>query len=515
MLMVACKKEATRWQTDWLVPIVEDTLSLNHLYNDSTLSLNASQIEINLTRELLNLGLSDLIEIPDTTISQSFQSNFTISNVSPGFVFVNSLKTHQFDLLDIQLKKVRVKTGQIDLKVFNPLNTAVIYTIEFPSVSLNGQSFNQSFTVASGSVQNPTVSSQIIDLSGYDIALGGTQDMEFNKIQSKLTLQTDPNGPSVSIFNNQNFHFEASFENLTFDYAKGYFGSSTIFQSSQFNIPYLNKISDGSLSLPDMQLSFEVENGFKMGLRAQIEQLSTTNNQGQMVSLIAPSIGPSMFLAGASGSFNSLQPSHLDIEFNNNNSNIQDYIENLGALQQISYQLQPNPWGNVNAGHDEAFANSRLKVKVHAQMPLSLCADGLSLQDTFNINLSQDFNKTHISSGNIILEATNAFPLACDLILYFLKDGQIWHTLVADAQIASAALGQIDPIDGLLKKNSKINISLPDQIVADLKDLNQLIVRATLATTDPNTGLAIWQQVQANAFLALQMKLRLKTQMMP
>ena len=63
MLMVACKKEATRWQTDWLVPIVEDTLSLNHLYNDSTLSLNASQIEINLTRELLNLGLSELIAI--------------------------------------------------------------------------------------------------------------------------------------------------------------------------------------------------------------------------------------------------------------------------------------------------------------------------------------------------------------------------------------------------------------------------------------------------------------------
>ncbi|MEY4992579.1 MAG: hypothetical protein RI948_1461, partial [Bacteroidota bacterium] len=45
---VSCKKDATRWQTEWLLPVLNDTLSLAHYYNDSTLSINGSQIDINL-----------------------------------------------------------------------------------------------------------------------------------------------------------------------------------------------------------------------------------------------------------------------------------------------------------------------------------------------------------------------------------------------------------------------------------------------------------------------------------
>ena len=511
----SCKKEATRWQSDWLVPILKDTLSLSNLYNDSTLSISGSQINIDLSRTLLDLGLSDIVNIPDTTISQQYQANFTVSNVSPGFTFVNSVKTHALDLGDIQLKKVRVQSGQIELKVYNPLNTAVLYQIELPGVSQNGQAFVQNYTVAAGTVQNPTIATETINLSGYEIDLSGQQGLEFNKIQSKLTLKTDPNGQTVSIYNNQVFKYEATFENLRFDYAKGYFGATLLADQQQFTLPYLDKITGGSLSLPNLSLDVQIENGFKMALRAQIEQMNATNTQGQTVSLTAPSIGPSMFLAPAVGSWNNLQPSSLLLHFDANNSNIKNYIENLGAYQNISYQLQPNPWGNTSAGHDEAFANSRLRLKVSAQMPMALNADALTLQDTFALDLSQDLNKTHVTGATLILDATNAFPVACDIVLYFMKDDQIMHTVVADAQLASAALGQIDPQDGLLKKKSKIKIVLPPGLVADLQDLNQVAVSAAFATTDPATGLAVQQAIQANAFLALQVQMQLQTQIRP
>lgn len=512
---VSCKKEATRWQTDWLLPVLNDTLSLSNLYNDSTLSINGTQIDINLSRTLLDLSLSDLVKIPDTTITQQYQSNFTVNNVTPGFVFVNSVKVHDLDLGDIQLKKVRVESGQIQLKVYNPLNTAVLYQIELPGVTQNGQVFIQNYTVQPGTVQNPTIATENIDLSGYEINLGGLQGLEFNKIQSKLTLKTDPNGQAVSIYNNQVFKYEATFENLRFDYAKGYFGSTLLADQQQFTLPYLDKITSGSLSLPDLSLDLQIENGFKMALRAQIEQLSTTNTQGQSVALNAPSIGPSMFLAPAVGNWNTLQPSTLNLHFDQNNSNIKSYLENLGAFQQLSYQLQPNPWGNTAQGHDEAFAHSHLRLKVSAQMPMALSADGLTLQDTFALNLAQDLNKTHVTGATVVLDATNAFPLACDLVLYFMKDGQILHTVIADAQLASAALGQIDPSDGLLKKKSKIKIVLPPALVADLQDLNEVAVAATFATTDPSSGLAVQQHVQAHAFLALQLQLQLQTQIRP
>jgi hypothetical protein len=515
VFFVSCKKEATRWHTDWLLPVLNDTLSLSNLYNDSTLSINGTQIDINLSRTLLDLSLSDLVKIPDTTITQQYQSNFTVNNVTPGFVFVNSVKVHDLDLGDIQLKKVRVQSGQIQLKVYNPLNTAVLYQIELPGVSQNGQVFIQNYTVQPGTVQNPTIATENIDLSGYEINLGGLQGLEFNKIQSKLTLKTDPNGQAVSIYNNQVFKYEATFENLRFDYAKGYFGSTLIAGQEQFTLPYLDKITSGSIALPDLSLDLQIENGFKMALRAQIEQLSASNTQGQSVSLSAPSIGPNVYLSPAVGNWNTLQPSTLNLHFDQNNSNIKSYLENLGAFQNISYQLQPNPWGNTAAGHDEAFANSHLRLKISAQMPMALSADGLTLQDTFALNLAQDLSKTHVTGATVVLDATNAFPLACDLVLYFMKDGQILHTVIADAQLASAALGQIDPLDGLLKKKSKIKIVLPPGLVADLQNLNEVVVAATFATTDPSTGLAIQQQVQANAFLALQLQLQLQTQIRP
>jgi hypothetical protein len=146
---------------------------------------------------------------------------------------------------------------------------------------------------------------------------------------------------------------------------------------------------------------------------------------------------------------------------------------------------------------------------------MALSADGLTLQDTFALNLKQDLSKSHVTGATVVLNATNAFPLACDLVLYFMKDGQILHTVVADAQLASALMGQIDPADSLLKKKSKIQIVLPPALVADLQDLNEIAVTATFATTDPNTGLAVQQHIQANAFLALQLQLQLQTQIRP
>ena len=511
----SCKKEATRWQSDWLLPVLQDTLSLAHYYNDSTLNTNGSQINVNLSRTILDLGLSDLIHIPDTTITQQYQSTVAINNVTPGFTFVNNVKTHSLELGDILLKKVRVKSGGIELKVFNPLNTSVKFQVELPSVTQNGQVFLAQFSVAAGSVSSPKVSTEFIDLTGYDIDLGGVQGLEFNQIQSKLTIQTDPNGPTVNIYSNHVFKFEATFKSLQFDYAKGYFGSQLLAGQEQFTLPYLHLITAGTIALPDRDLQVQVENGFKMALRAQIESLNAINTQGQEISLNAPSIGPSMYLAPATGSWNTLQPSTLQLQFNQNNSNIKAYLENLGAQQQIAYQLQPNPWGNTSAGHDEAFGNSRLKLKVNAQMPLALQADGLTLQDTFDIDLQQNLEKSHVTGATLILNATNAFPFACDLVLFFMKDGQIQHTVIADAQLSSASFGQLDPVDGLYKKKSKIQVVLPPELVADLQELNQVAVAATFATPDPISGLAVQQNIQANAFLAMQVQLRLQTLIRP
>lgn len=107
ILICACKKKQTTWNSDWSAPIISDTISLSNLYNDSTLvSSNQTSIDLDLSRTILNLGLSDFVGFPDTTINQIFNLNFSLSNVPAGYTFANTIEEHSFDLNDVQLKKL-------------------------------------------------------------------------------------------------------------------------------------------------------------------------------------------------------------------------------------------------------------------------------------------------------------------------------------------------------------------------------------------------------------------------
>src|SRR5690554_6032897 len=73
LVSMACRKEKTNWTSDWVVPIVNDSLLIKNYVNDSTLDINSDQsIQVIADRTLLNLDLSELIKIPDTSIVQTF-----------------------------------------------------------------------------------------------------------------------------------------------------------------------------------------------------------------------------------------------------------------------------------------------------------------------------------------------------------------------------------------------------------------------------------------------------------
>ena len=126
--MISCTKKKAVWYTDWSSPLINDTLTLTHLANDSTLSEVGGFYELNLDRKLIDLDLSELIEIRDTIISEEFNSNITI-NLSPGFSFVNSIEEYSLDIEDVQLKTVVLKNAYLDIKVVNPLSTITIFNV--------------------------------------------------------------------------------------------------------------------------------------------------------------------------------------------------------------------------------------------------------------------------------------------------------------------------------------------------------------------------------------------------
>ena len=514
LILGSCKKQSTSWQSDWASPLVNDTLSLANYYNDSTLTVNSNgTIDVDLSRTILDIGIADLVKVPDTVISQIFHPTVGGLTIPPGFSMFNAIEEHDLDLPGIELKKIRVLSGRIFLRVYNPLPTAATYKVILPGVIKDNQVFEMNFTVPAGTNSNPGMTADILDLNGYVMDLRGVNMTHFNTLQSQLEVKNDINGIPVTLSTSDEFKVEAEMRDLKIDYAQGYFGNQIVSDTSSFNLPYLNNIISGALDLPSMALHVQIENGMKVPLKGIISTVSNSNVAGQTVSLNAPTIGQNIFISPATGTWNAIQNSQATLDFTSANSNVEQIIENLGSSFNLGYSIQLNPYGNTNGGWDEVFSNSRIKVKLLAQLPLQLMSDGLTLQDTFDINFKQDNGKTRISSGKLILEALNAFQMQCEAKLSFLKkDVFTLYEVLGSSLIQSSLYGAIDPQDNLMKKTSTLEFVLPEALIADLEKIKKLKVEVKLDTPDPNNnGTNFSISIPAGAYVGVKVKTRFKT----
>ncbi len=511
---VACRKEKTVWNSNWVAPLVSDTLSLENLVNDSTLTVNSLNfLEIDLTRTILDLGIEDVVAIPDTLISHTYSIVSGTLNVPPGFSIVNDVQEHSLSIEDLQLKRIRVSDGRIKVKVYNPLGTNVFFTVQLPGVSKNGVEFQQDYFVPGGSMANPGVSEATLDISGYEIDLTGETGSLYNLLQSRLIINSDPAGPTVTVNTSHQFKVDADFMDIKIDYARGYFGNKMIADTSTFTIDLLNNVSAGSIDLPASTIQFDIINGMKVDAKATVTTVSNTNNNGSTVNLTASAINSPVYLDPATGSWSSLASSTESLLFNAANSNVENYLENLGSSHTIGYKLQLNPWGNTSGGWNEIFPNSRLKVKLKAQMPLTIGADGLTLQDTFDLDLSQDLESSHVESGMFVLQATNAFPFSCGAALYLMDvNGNVLHVVNGSDEISSALYGSIDPLDGMRKMSSEVHFVLTSAMIHDLEKITNVSIKATFNTPDPGTSSNTQASVPVGAFLAVKLKAKLNFQ---
>jgi hypothetical protein len=508
-VLFSCRKEKTVWNSDWRIPLVSDSLNLSHYINDSTLSVGSSGfIEVDLTRTVLDLGMDDFLELPDTVIEQSFMSSIGPLNLPPGFTIVNQVEEHKFNLKDVELKKIRLKTGEINFTVFNPVQTTCSFSIKLPGVTKNGIDLEHQFFVPASIGKTPGSMNLTIDLSGYEIDLTGINGSTHNILQSLLSVSSDPTGPSVTLTTSDEFKFHASFRNLHLDYALGYFGKKVISGSTLLNLELFRKVISGKIDIPAPDLQIRLINGVKVKAKVTILSLSNTNASQQQEILAGTNIGLPVDLIEPTVNGLSLLPSLTTMEFNATNSSIENYFENLGVSHKLDYKLELNPLGNVSGADNEILPNSRLKVQVHAKMPLSIGLDGLTLQDTFDLNLSQNREKSHFSSGSLMLNASNTFPFEAGVTLFFLdQGGNLLYTLVNSQKVESGTSGSLDLSSGLYKKDSELSFMLSESMIKDLSTIKKVVVRARF--NSPNSSVInVQAAIEAGSFLAIKLKTR-------
>jgi len=512
LALTSCKKQATSWDTELGAPLINDTLDLSKLIDNHTLVGNANgTLDLDLTKTILDLGLADIVSIPDTQVVQIFNPTIAL-NVPAGFNVFNETEEHTIDIPGVQLKKIRVYSGKIDLKVYNPLPTSVTFNVTLPGVYNNGLLFQQSLTVGAGDNANPTVGTGSLDLSGYEMDLRGINGISFNILQASVVAITDPTGPAVSVTPAQQFKVEATLKDIALDYARGYFGNQVFSDTSGLTVDYLNNIVSGLVDVNNIQLSLSLSNGMKVPVKSELTLIENVNSAGNSVALSAPCIGQDLYLAPAVGSWDNLTPSTQQIQINSQNSNVEQVFENLGATMNLGYKITINPNGNVNGGWDEIFSTSRLKVDLHAQMPLQLQADQLTLADTFAVSLTQNTAKTHVTGGYFQLDASNAFPMQCQMKLSFLDaNSQVIEETIGDALVLSAVAGTQNAA-GMFIKNSSVKFYVSETLMEQINQVKYIRVEGILDTPNP-TGSANQQvSIPMGAFLHVRLKAKIQTQ---
>lgn len=500
LAFASCKKrDKAIWDTDWQVPLVHDSLTLSDLVADSLLTVVGGNYVLDINSSLFEFKLSDFVELPDTTIENNFPIALNFA-AAPGTSFTNgTIEEHPMNIGDVQLKRIRVKGGGIELKVFNPIATKTFFTIKLPGVTKNGVVLTQNFVAPAGTQSNPGVVTGLVDLSGYELDLTGQNGLSYNRIQSQLTVMSDPNGPTVNVTTSDIIKFKFSMKDVQLAYARGYFGSELVSDTVYANIDAMNNISDGMLDVDAMTFDLAIENGLKVTGKFKINSLKNINAAGNAVSLNHPNIGTWNTINAASGSSeNSIAPSYTTLNFTPGNSNFEQFIENHGSKNELSFQLQMNPWGNVSGGWDEIYDSHPLRVKLNGMFPLNVGLTDLIFQDTFDLSLVNDPAKTNVKSGQIWVNAMNAFPFEGSLQLYLLDANyQTIAVVSGTSNIQSSVFGSV--VNGIMQKKSEVFFPVSESVCDNIGAVKHCMIKLKLNTYDAN-GSNVQVPIPANAF---------------
>lgn len=511
-LLSSCKKANTVWETDWSVPVIDDTLSLSHLVNDSTLTATSGFYYVDLNRTLLNRGLNDVLTIPDTTIQtvKPFPFNFIFT---PGAVFDAGNSENDLGFGDVELKQIIPSKGLIEFTVRNPVETKATINIKLVGVSKNGIPFSENIVANAGTITNPSSATGIFDLTGYSFDLTGVDGNERNILITKVTVTADPNGQPVQVTTSHIIKVDVKLQGIELAYARGYFGNQIVSDTTDFSLELMNLVQSGMVDIPGSTIKFEIENGIKVGATGLLTTLKSTNSSGNTLNLAHPQIGTAFTMNPATGGWNGITPSIKEIIFNESNSNLEQFIENLGTNYEAGYKIEINPWGNISAGSDEIYPDSRFKVKVHANLPLAVGMDGLVVQDTFPVNLAQTSTTARVTKGELLLKASNGFPISANVKLILLDANKsVLHTINGSELIQSSEFGSIDPVKGIKVQKSEIKWVLSSEVVDDLDNIKYIIVQSAFNTPNPSSMVNEQFQIPAGAFLGVKLRTRFTTE---
>ena len=495
LAFAGCRKDPGNpsWETGILMPLAKTSLTINDLLADSLLQTNSdSSITLVYNNPFYTIGTDSLVNIPDTTISSSYNYSFSafIDLMGGDNIYTPTTTQTEYALNGPELTYATIHSGGILFQIKSDVEAPIEFNYVLPTAKLNNVPFNITVTIpaANGSAQG--VFTQFYDLSGYGISLTGTSNTEVNTLVTTSSAKISPSfAGTVRLYNTDTLHTNISFADLVPGYATGYFGQGSFTvgpETSDFSV--FSHVIGGSLQLEDVKLDLEIENSIGVDARLNIGNLSSINtNTNSTVSLSNSVIGSNINInrawINASGA---LIPTYNIFQLTPQNSNIKQMIENLPNRLGYALDAEINPLGNVSGHKDFIFYGKGLKASLNMEIPLSLIATDLSLADTVMLNIDDEQGQK-IRRGTFMVFADNGFPLDAALQMYILdaNNNVIDSIMPAINNIDDAPVGA--DLKVISKKLTKLVVPVSEAQMERVLATRRLVLVTTFNTAaQPN-----------------------------
>ncbi len=483
------KREALDWDSYWMAPVAHGRLDFNKLIEDDVITTSSdSTLILDFEQDVFSITLDEFISIPDTTVTNTFSSP-TGGTFAENIEFIDEPKNFVYNGIGVNLAEADLKAGVINYEVKSPLEKKTIVRYTIPSVSINGQELELIITVPGAPPGGNSVVTGSVDLSGYHLDLRGVSGVDFNTLITELGVKVAPGEGSATLTTMDIFEVKSTFQGVVPSYAKGYFGEQSITESNQgVANELLAKYVGGTIDIDELEVDFFLENGVGVDGRIKINNITAMNPvNGLFLNLQHPIIGQTININRAQD-VNPLIPGSYQAQFNQLNSNIEDFFEVLPTHFGYDVNLDINPLGNVSNGNDFAYGSSSVKAIMGIQMPLCLIANNLTLQDTFDIAF-QDGNNPAVKSMELEVQMTNNFPFDLSPELYLLDEMSVVTDTLLAQNIPSALLNASNAV--ISPSNWQETISLNESQAEILKNNGRLVVRVSLTTAVPGTHIKI------------------------
>ncbi|MBP9151666.1 MAG: hypothetical protein KBF73_05245 [Flavobacteriales bacterium] len=471
VVLSSCKQdlENVGWDVDVLAPVLRTRLDMSNLVADSLLSADADgALRLRIETPLIDLPLDSILKIPDTIITKSLSVPNPLVDLPPGFTFPGSLNDETtYDLGDLALKKVVLRTGKLRLRVKSVVKTEVDFQYFIPLARLFGTSFESSGTVPAAVGTDTAFAQFEFDLAGYEIDLRGLSGTGFNTLSTVITIKTSETGGTVTVAAGTFFILEYGFVDIIPNYGTGYFGQqSTTVDEDATEIDILNRITDGQMILDSVKIGLRMTNGAGADARFRLSRLRSINSRlNNTLDLNHSLIGSDILLGRAqdpTGNAADVIATEAFYYLDNGNSNVKQFIENLPDKLGFLFDFDLNPLGNVSSGNDFFYYDRPFQALMDIDIPLRASLTNLTLVDTIEWNLGGNAVVESVNSGSFTLIAVNNFPLEA-MVELILMDSLYnpLDTLVPPSTVAAASVNAQNRVTA--PRETRLYIPVPNK----------------------------------------------------